>query len=356
MNIRTLSVALLLLTCWPRVSGADEFFGALDTPYLQGRGFQFADGKLTLGGYTSFRYRNEKGEKPVFDFRDLSFLLNWRPAPDWRLFAEAEFGEIAVIKSGTIDDSAREFDLERSYAEYSASPNMRLRFGKSLTPIGYWNQIHAAPLVWSVTRPWSSTAPFARHTTGASINGVIHTDTVDFDYVLYGDNSKFLDPDRIDASGEGGTGINPNNNFDNGAGFRLVANLFNRDLSIGLSLAHFKISGLEDRKDFVGLDAMWHLDDTELSAAALRRNSRGKELDEWGAYIQIATPVAENLYVFARHERVKNSLPAISANVSNIGINYHPIPPVALKLEYRYGHNNDAFATDAWLASFDVLF
>jgi len=106
----------------------------------------------------------------------------------------------------------------------------------------------------------------------------------------------------------------------------------------------------------LGLDAMWHLDDTELSAAALRRNSRGKELDEWGAYIQIATPVAENLYVFARHERVKNSLPAISANVSNIGINYHPIPPVALKLEYRYGHNNDAFATDAWLASFDVLF
>ena len=352
---RLLSLLTLFMTA-PQLCHADEYFGALETPYLQGRGFQFADGKLTLGGYTSFRYMNEKGKKPIFDFRDLSILLNWRPADNWRFFAESEVGEVGVIRSGKIDSDDAEFDQERLYVEYSASPTLRLRFGKSLTPIGYWNQIHAAPLVWSVTRPWISTSPLARHTTGVNINGVIHTDRIDFDYTLYGDNSKFLDPDRKDVSGEGGIGVNPNNNFNNGAGFRLVANWLDTDLSIGLSLGTFEINHLHDRKDFVGIDALWRIHDTELSAAALRRNSRGRESDEWGAYVQVATPVATDLYLFARHERVKNALPAISANVSNIGLNYHPIPPVALKLEYRYGHNNDAFATDAWLASFDVLF
>ena len=341
---------------FPQASLAGDNFGALNKPYQQGRGFQFADGKFSIGGYTSFRYLNASGEKPVIDLRDVSFLINWRPRPRWRLFSEAEIGEVATITSGEINADDASFDLERLYAEYAVSPELKFRFGKSLTPIGYWNMVHAAPLVWSVTRPWTSVSPFARHTTGANVNGVVHAGDADFDYTLFVDDSDDLDPDRKDPSTEGGIGISPNNNFDNGYGLRLVAHLRQGDLNIGLSLGSFRLAHLADRKDFFGLDAIWQAGDTELSAAAIYRASSRNERDEWGAYVQVATPIVSDVYLFARHEQVRNALPAISAKVSNIGLNFHPIPPVSLKLEYRYGHNNDAFATDAWLASFDVLF
>lgn len=357
MKIRRLFIASFALLVSPgRAPATDTYFGPMNTPYQQGRGFQFADGEVSIGGYTSFRYTNERDKKPVIDLRDISILINWRPTREWRLFTEAEVGEAATIQSGKIDNDDASFDLERLYAEYTVSPELKVRFGKSLTPVGHWNLVHAAPLVWSVSRPWTSASPFARHTTGFNVNGVIRSGAADYNYVVYSDYSSSLDPDAIDKSSEGSIGVTRSENFDNGQGIRLVADLQQPELSIGLSFGHFRLTGLHDRKDYFGMDAIWQTGDTELSSAFLYRSSRHNENDEWGSYIQAATPISPNVYFFGRHEWIKNATPSLSANVSNIGFNYHPIPPVSLKLEYQYGHHNDTFVSDAWLASFDVLF
>ena len=70
-------------------------------------------------------------------------------------FVETELSRITILQAGgrLFSNNSGIVDLERLYNDSYLTGNLSLRVGKMLTPIGEWNLVHAAPLVWTTTRP-----------------------------------------------------------------------------------------------------------------------------------------------------------------------------------------------------------
>src|SRR4029077_9862208 len=61
--------------------------------------------------------------------------------------------------------------VERMYLDVEVSDAVNLRGGIFLPPVGRWNTIHAAPLVWTTSRPLSTERPFDPNLTGVMLSG-----------------------------------------------------------------------------------------------------------------------------------------------------------------------------------------
>ena len=119
-----------------------------DAGYQLGSGWQIPGTGLTLGGYASATYRNFEGDSWRASLKDLSMFVTWEGSSRWRAFTEFELGDGIHGGPGETDRRPAELDLERLYVDYLATQALTWRFGKFLTPIGHWNQVHADPLVW----------------------------------------------------------------------------------------------------------------------------------------------------------------------------------------------------------------
>ncbi len=72
------------------------------------------------------------------------------------------------VPSGA-DRGNGDFVLERFYNDADLTDSVTLRLGKMLTPVGEWNQIHAAPLVLTTVRPAVTYRNFSEYATGVSV-------------------------------------------------------------------------------------------------------------------------------------------------------------------------------------------
>jgi len=94
---------------------------------------------ITLGGYFSTEFSTGE-DKQSFTLDDVAILAYGNISPRFSFLAELEsvnFYQIDFENNTT--DSNPSPAIERLYGDYKFSDQVSVRFGKQITPIGYWN-------------------------------------------------------------------------------------------------------------------------------------------------------------------------------------------------------------------------
>jgi hypothetical protein len=145
------SLASLLGLCKPVL--ADEAYHWMDS--------------LTVGGYTSAGLTIPRDQSAHAALNEISLLITWNNDSRWRFFGELELEDPLIWND---DEQFRinhsRIDLERLYVDYNLSEKVNFRAGRFLTPNSRWNLLHAAPLVWTSTRPLATSRLFPTGTNG----------------------------------------------------------------------------------------------------------------------------------------------------------------------------------------------
>ena len=328
-------------------------------PYQLGQGLRFPDQGLDIGGYLSLQFEDLKRQQAVLSVHDLSLFVNKHFGTRWNVFTEMEIGDtLKVTDDGGISHNP-DFDIERLYADYRVNSAVTFRVGKFLTPVGRWNMIHADPLVWTVSRPLTTTAAFARHATGIMVYGSVPAAGNDLDYWVFADDTGQFDPlrRREPAFDVAGSTIDLSNNFYRALGGRVLYHFAQDHAGMGSSYLHFEMKDRRDEKNLYGVDFYWNTRLVNLSGEAVYRITSGSSRpDERGGFIQTVIPMSYHLYLVGRYEHYYAKVVNASSNINTLGITYRPRPPLSVKLEYRSGSNNVQIAPDGWLASLAVLF
>ena len=318
--------------------------------YQWGRGLTLPALDLTIGGYANISYKHFETEPNAGAIDDLSLFLTWRPHARLRFFSELEL-EDATIVGG--NDEELFFSVERLYVDFLANQQITLRFGKSLTPVGRWNLIHAAPLVWTTSRPLvTEEVTFPAHTTGLMVKGSFFLDQQqDLDLFVYADDSSDLDPKKLSVS------------FENGFGGRLVYQPVN-GLQIGASYLNFKELARftsKPRQHLFGLDLFWTAKQFEIQSEMIYRLAEGAG-DEKGLYLQGVAPLGHHLFAVGRYEYFDRSgnttkgLRSVDTSLGIAGFAWRPYGPLVVKAEYRFGSNAQDIAPSGFFTSIAFFF
>ncbi|WP_329741848.1 porin [Dyella sp. A6] len=328
-------------------------------PYTLGQGLYFPQQGLRIGGYADLHYYDIQDQRATYSVRDISLFATKDLGTRWQLFGELDAGNTVDLSAGHATSSDSELDVERLYLDYHASQSVSFRFGKFLTPFGEWNLIHADPLTWTVSRPLTTSAAFARHAAGAMMYGTVPVHGNDLDYWVYGDDSTDLgvgqDQDRAySAFGADGT---VRNNFRRALGGRLLYHLLGDRLGIGMSVLDYELQQPRQHYRLAGLDFNWNGRWLDLTGEAIRRSggTTGRSGDK-GGFVELEVPLRQRLYLVGRYERYSSAVLEQTSTIRTLGLNYRPIPGIVLKLEHRSGNHNLELAPTGWLASVAVLF
>ena len=160
--------------------------------YQLGKGLRVADTGFRLGGYASIKYQDQGGSDGKVIFDDLSLFVFGDITEKIRLFSEWEDAHFFEIDANGRSRFSHHGQLERLYLDYLFSDTFKIRAGKFLTPIGTWNEIHADPLTWTVSRPLVSTVPFPEYTTGVQFFGDFGLMDEDLEYSVFLQNNESI--------------------------------------------------------------------------------------------------------------------------------------------------------------------
>ena len=243
--------------------------------------------------------------------------------------------------------------MERYYFDYFFSQSTSFRIGKFLTPVGIWNINHAAPLVWTTTRPLvTEDQVFSSHATGLMATKTFTVNDLDIDASLFLDDSDDLEPRK-----------NHFHDFTNAIGSRIHI-LLNEDLNLGVSyLTYKKRADFHNaRNHLFGLDALWTHNGYELQAEFIYRYA-GRDKSEKGFYLQGVVPLGRDFYAVNRYEYLtgthlfyETSAIKSTTHLGITGLAWRPYTPLVFKAEYRFGHDNEIMAPSGVFASISMFF
>jgi hypothetical protein len=342
-----LALLLCALPAAVPAQGVEDNLDPMARRYQLGQGLRLGDSGFRLGGYGSASYGDPTGAD---DWRvgldSLSSFLWWEGGERWRFFSELEVEDAVVVQPGDTTTGHAELVLERLYFDYLRSDALKLRLGKFLTPVGRWNLIHAAPLVWTSSRPLITENTFPTNATGAMAYGLLPLTGDGVEYSVYASPGEELFPDdELDT-------------FREAYGAHLSVSPFG-GARLGFSFANFELKKTADeRRTLYGADFVWSHRRWELSAEFVYRISEAfsEERDEQGLYAQAVAPLGARLYAVARYETFRRSDTSESLNLYLGGLNYRLRPAVVLKAEYSQASDRVFEVRDGFLASFAVLF
>ena len=286
--------------------------------YTPGAGLRIAGTGLTLGGYGNVVLTRDEGGPARFGLDELSLLVSWDPLPFVHMFSEIEGEDLVTVDDhghgGRVD--AR-LAVERLYGEVAVSDWLQLRAGKFLTPVGRWNVIHAAPLVWTTSRPLATDVPFDPHTTGGMVFGSLEPWARGLSYQAFG---QFTDqfapeptPQRANRSG--------------GARLEWIGS---DGLELGGTYLAFENRGAW--KHLTGLDGLWRGERLEImgefeSVAATNAPT------QWGLYLQAVGEIGWHVFLVGRYEHFAPAR-GEEANLMVFGLAWRPWTPLVVKAEY----------------------
>jgi hypothetical protein len=315
--------------------------------YQLGHGLSFGDSGFRLGGYGVAGVRETNGPRDwEAAIEALSGFVWWEGDSDWRFFAEIELEDALIATPGATTTDEASPRVERLYFDYAWRDAAKLRLGKFLTPVGRWNLIHAAPLVWTSSRPLITESTFPTNATGAMLYGVLSSPLGAVDYSVYASPGEevFPAPDL--------------ETFSEAYGGRLALSPM-AGLQLGLSFVDFELERTSNqRRKLYGLDLLWSWHRFELSAEYGYRVTQFKQSpnDERGGYVQLVAPLGQRLYGVARYESFEDSTATQDLNLYLLGLNYRYLPALVLKAEYSDATDNAIGFEDGWRASIAVLF
>ncbi|MDR2875275.1 MAG: hypothetical protein LBV44_05040 [Methylobacillus sp.] len=297
---------------------------------------------LRVGGYASADVRSHPGGPATAQLYGTSLFITWDAGSRLRLFSELELETPLTWTSGhSVTTKNADFDIERLYADYNFTDALIARGGRFLTPIGRWNVIHAAPLVWTTSRPAVTERLFPMAVNGAMLYGTVSTREGAFDYAVYGEALG----DQTDERNEP--------NFEDTHGLRLA---YTGSFEVGMTLSEFEEKTLgRARYRMVGLDFFKAMDGWEFSGEAYRRFKRGGEDHSGGGYLQAVAPLGNRWFAVGRVENLR--LPDTGSEGRwLVGAAWRRNARQVLKLEYAGGRYEYPDATRGFAASYAILF
>jgi hypothetical protein len=340
LNLAALSI---YLAC--SVSYADSV-----TPnYQWGRGINLLSDRLTIGGYANASFEKVNAQNNNLTLNDLSLFISASPSDSIRFFSEIELED--VLSTNHISNFNTALKVERLYVDYLATDDLTVRAGKWLTSFGRWNVIHAAPLVWTTTRPFITDEQFfPAHSSGAMVSKKFTINEHNLDIAAYVDDSEHLDlrKDPID--------------FENAFGSRINMEL-TEQLQVGFSYLDFKQADVDEaRNHLFGVDFLWRQNGYELQMEAGYRHNASVQGDEKGLYIQGVAPLGSQVFAVSRYEYLEGAHQVnftrlqSSTHAALAGLVWRPFVPLAIKAEYRIGSQNQAIAPSGFFTSIALFF
>jgi hypothetical protein len=136
--------------------------------------------RAALGGYmeANLNYRGEDGvdEGPGFELRRFNLFVYSAIGAHLRFLSELEF-----------EHGTEEIKIETALLDIEIAPELVVRAGVLLTPLGAFNQAHDGPRWDFIERPLVSTTliPSTFSELGAGVHGTFLVGPLDLDYQLY---------------------------------------------------------------------------------------------------------------------------------------------------------------------------
>ncbi|MDO8960788.1 MAG: hypothetical protein Q7V02_01700 [Methylophilus sp.] len=297
---------------------------------------------FALGGYSSAGVEIPRTGTANAFVNEVSLILTWENDSRFKFFGEFELEEPLKWNSNqglTTRDAY--FDLERFYFDYNLSEKLNLRAGRFLTPAGRWNLIHAAPLVWTSTRPITTRLLFPSSVNGLMLYGSVPYKDYAFEYTFFAEGLK----DQIRDDNE------IIYKHVNGARFAL-----NAPINIGMTLASLQEDKpLSATYRMLGLDFVTHLGNWELSGEGFYRITNKGNDGGSGAYLQSAYHMGNEWYWLTRVETF-NHPNSGSAERWLVGATKRLKPNQLLKFEFVGGSGELPESPRGFISTFAVLF
>jgi hypothetical protein len=335
--------------------------------------------KLRLSGYGDIHYNNPAigtmDQNALAEADVHRFVLGWAYefSPGYRLEAEVDF-----------EHAAQEIELEFAYLDCDLNPNLTLRAGSVLMPVGPLNEFHEPPNYYSVERPYveSYINPTTWQELGLGLVGRTKSGAIAYRaYLVTG----------LDASGFSGLdGLDGGISHGFEAPAQDLAGVARVEYSStgGLALGASGYYGGADQGDsakgdvFVGIaegDARYHRHGLDLRAvlyhvsidgadrvSLVNGETIGEAMTGWyaeAAYDLLRRDAApartKALFVYGRYEDIDTEDavpsgpsfvrdPAAGRQVISTGAAFYPIEKIAFKTDYEHwkddsGANLDRF-------------
>lgn len=332
LYIRTvvLTLSFLLFFLPSRLLAQDLYQNDRESwQYRLGQGLRIGGSNFYLGGYLSINYYDEVDEKEYFELDDLSFFLFGDIGEKIRFFSEVEDDEFYKIDTSGNSESEKSWQIERLYADYLHSDALQVRGGKFLTPVGTWNEVHADPLTWTVSRPPVTEAAFPEFITGFEFYGNFILADEDLSYLLMGQSGESIDE---------WTGYRKTHSLA-GIKFKWFGS---PRFHIGIPFLYYEEYEIDDRVYLTGLDLTYKKPGYEVrfESTYSKVDLKGGGIrEEYGYYIMGVYGLTEKLFAVLRHDYLKMRESSDYHMTVDLGFTYKYKPQVVFKVEgqARYG-------------------
>jgi hypothetical protein len=307
--------------------------------YQLGLGYKISDA-LTIGGYFSTEYEKSDAED-TFVLDDLAFLA-YGNISNFSYLVELESVNFYVADfENDTEEWNRTPAVERLYGDYSFSDYLSVRFGKQITPIGYWNLQPINVLRETTSNPEFSRRMFPKFLTGVDMYGYSPIGE-NLTYHFYLQFTEDLDDEYINIA------------IDRHVGMSLDKELAN-DWFLGGSVGEFV--EIDDTKtDYVQLNAKKYAGRFQLQAEAVQNFHDlpdGSSDHSTAGYIQGEYHFSPKHALVSRYEYIRDQRINEKKHIGILGYSYRPRFPISLKAEYQWhSDSND----NQLLTSFSVLF
>jgi hypothetical protein len=297
---------------------------------------------FTLGGYSSLNVEipNEKSSQAKIN--EVSLILKWENESRFKFFSELEFEyPLKLNREYGLTTRDADVDLERLYIDYNLSEKLNLRSGRFLNPAGRWNLLHAAPLVWTTTRPLVTKLLFPSAINGLMLYGSTPVNDYAFEYTFFKELVKDKSRDNDETIYKDVMG----------AHFSLT-----KGFNLGLTLASYREEDpYSANYRLIGLDFITHLDRLELSGEAFTRLTNKGDDGGSGAYLQSAYDLGNEWYWITRLETMERPSTG-SGGRWLLGATKRLKPNQLLKFEFVGGSDDNYDTPNGFIGSFAVLF
>jgi hypothetical protein len=312
-------------------------------------------GNYYLSGYTNIELIDRFNAPARLDLDDLSLFAGGRIGQWANPFMEAELAKYTLIQQGG-GNGHGDVIVERFYNDAMLAEHDTLRVGKTLTPLGDWNLVHAAPLIPVITRPYTTARGFDAYMSGISW---LHDpeDDVTPDVQLYWqpDNEWFKRPP--------GRTIR---NFHDvlGGHVNMPLGLLNK---IGASFQHGQLIETGEKFTLYGVNANKSLGKLRLESEAIISRFSGTVLpgttryhdNESGIFGLADYTITPKWHGILEGERYQDHTVNMPSRNTLIAVAYRPSAPVVWKLEYIHQAGVPASIapiSTGWKAAFSLLF
>ncbi len=301
---------------------------------------------INLGIESSADLTFDRDSQTNAGLNEVSFWLSTNSDSRWQFFSEIEIEDpISWDNQQKFNNDGSTINLERLYLDYNLSEKVNVRFGKFLTPNSRWNLLHAAPLVWTTTRPMATNWLFPIRTNGVMVFGAVPFEDIAFEYNVF---SEVLENEEIKDQ---------QLRFQHVYGSRF--SLKKTVSEIGVSVLSFREKDTKQNYTMFGMDFYTYINNIEVSGEVFQRLRKDSKDGGSGGYLQTAIPLNRigmpNWFWITRLETLDRPDDG-HRNRWLVGATWRMKPMQLLKFEFTGGNDPYPDAPRGFITSFALFF